>query len=48
MKSIEHALVVIQGIFPNADTLAKSFIFMQLTPEQQVQYEKDFQTAIGN
>ncbi len=48
MKSIDPALVDNQWIFPNADTLAKSFIFMQLTPEQQVQYEKDFQTAIGN
>lgn len=48
MKSIDPALVDNQWIFPNADTLAKSFIFMQLTPDQQVQYEKDFQTAIGN
>jgi len=48
MKSIDPALVDNPWIFPNADTLAKSFIFMQLTPDQQLQYEKDFQTAIGN
>lgn len=48
MKSVDPALVDNPWIFPNADTLAKSFIFMQLTPDQQVQYEKDFQTAIGN
>ena len=48
MKSIDPTLVDNPWIFPNADTLAKAFIFMQLTPEQQLQYEKDFQTAIGN
>jgi spermidine/putrescine transport system substrate-binding protein len=48
MKSIDPTLVDNPWNCPNADTLAKAFIFMQLTPEQQLQYEKDFQTAIGN
>ena len=48
MKSIDPTLVDNPWIFPNTDTLNKAFIFMQLTPEQQLQYEKDFQTAIGN
>lgn len=48
MKTVDAALVDNPWIFPDEAMLAKSFIFMQLTPEQEVQYQKDFQTAIGN
>ncbi|MDP1878856.1 MAG: spermidine/putrescine ABC transporter substrate-binding protein [Actinomycetota bacterium] len=48
MAAIDPALVDNQWIFPNEETLSNSYVFMTLTPEQQDQYERSFQKAIGN
>lgn len=48
MESIDPSLVDSQWIFPSDETLANSYVFMTLTPEQNEQYERDFQRAIGN
>ena len=48
MAEIDPALVDNQWIFPSDETLANSYVFMSLTPEQNEQYERDFQSAIGN
>lgn len=48
MESIDPALVTNQWIFPDEATLNNSYVFMSLTPEQDVQYQRDFQRAIGN
>ena len=48
MAEIDPALVDNQWIFPSEATLANSYVFMSLTPEQNEQYERDFQSAIGN
>lgn len=47
MQSIDPALVDNQWIFPNDETLANSFVFMTLTPEQDEAYQRQFQKAIG-
>ncbi len=48
MAAIDPALVDNQWIFPSAETLANSYVFMTLTPEQDDAYQRAFQKAIGN
>lgn len=48
MAAIDPALVDNQWIFPDAATLDNSFVFMTLTSEQDVAYQRAFQKAIGN
>mgnify|MGYP006266333837 CR=1 FL=1 len=48
MKKIDPALADNQWIFPNAETLSKAYVFMTLTEEQDVKYQRAFQKAIGN
>ena len=48
MKKVDPSLVDNQWIFPTAETLNKSYVFMTLTPEQDVKYQRAFQKAIGN
>ena len=48
MAKIDPALVDNQWIFPSEETLANSYVFMTLTPEQNDTYERAFQKAIGN
>ena len=47
MADIDPALVDNQWIFPSEQTLANSSVFMTLTPEQDVAYQREFQKAIG-
>ena len=47
MADIDPALVDNQWIFPSEETLGNSYVFMTLTPEQDVAYQRDFQKAIG-
>jgi spermidine/putrescine transport system substrate-binding protein len=48
MKKVDPSLVDNQWIFPTAETLNKSYVFMTLTPEQDLKYQREFQKAIGN
>ena len=48
MQKLDPALADNQWIFPNEETLSKSFVFMTLTAEQDVAYQRAFQKAIGN
>ena len=48
MKSIDPTLVDNPWIFPDEAMLSKAFIFMQLTADQEVAFQRDFQKAIGN
>ncbi|CAB4873608.1 MAG: extracellular solute-binding protein [Actinobacteria bacterium] len=48
MALVDPALADNQWIFPSAETLASSFVFMTLTPEQDTAYQRAFQKAIGN
>ena len=48
MEALDPSLVDSQWIFPSEETFANSYVFMTLTPEQNEQYERDFQRAIGN
>ena len=47
MQAIDPSLVDNQWIFPDEATLANSYVFMPLTPEQQDRYEREFGAAIG-
>ena len=47
MESIDPSLVSNQWIFPDEATLSNSFVFMTLTAEQDVAYQREFQKAIG-
>jgi spermidine/putrescine transport system substrate-binding protein len=47
MKAIDPALADNQWIFPSDETLSKAFVFMTLTDAQNVDYQKQFQKAIG-
>ena len=47
MESIDPSLVTNQWIFPDEATLSNSFVFMTLTEEQDVAYQREFQKAIG-
>ena len=48
MAAIDPALVENQWIFPDTATLDNSFVFMTLTAEQDIAYQRAFQKAIGN
>jgi len=48
MKKVDPALVDNEWIFPTAETLDRSFVFMELTAEQDLAYQREFQKAIGN
>jgi spermidine/putrescine transport system substrate-binding protein len=47
MKDIDPELADNQWIFPDAETLAQTFVFMTLTEEKDVEYQRMFQKAIG-
>ena len=47
MKELDPSLVDNQWIFPSAETLSQAYIFMPLTEEQDVEYQRAFQKAIG-
>ena len=47
MADIDPSLVDNQWIFPDQATLDNSYVFMTLTPEQDVAYQREFQKAIG-
>jgi spermidine/putrescine transport system substrate-binding protein len=48
MAAIDPELVENPWIFPDAATLANSYVFMQLTDAQDIEYQRAFQKAIGN
>ncbi|MDD2859290.1 MAG: spermidine/putrescine ABC transporter substrate-binding protein [Candidatus Nanopelagicales bacterium] len=48
MKKVDPALVDNEWIFPTPETLSRAYVFMTLTPEQDVKYQREFQKAIGN
>ncbi len=48
MEKLDPALATNEFIFPTEATLDRTFVFMELTPEQNEQYERSFQSAIGN
>jgi len=48
MLDIDPALAESPWIFPNAEILDQSYVFMELTIEQDAEYQRLFQTAIGN
>lgn len=48
MAAIDPALVENEWIFPTEETLANAKVFMTLTPEQDQEYQRAFQKAIGN
>ena len=48
MATVDPSLVDNQWIFPSEATLANSYVFMSLTPEQNDKYQRSFQSAIGN
>ncbi len=48
MAAIDPELVDNPWIFPDAATLANSYVFMQLTDAQDIEYQRAFQKAIGN
>ena len=47
MQKIDPALAENQWIFPSPETYANSFVFMTLTEEKDVEYQRAFQKAIG-
>jgi spermidine/putrescine transport system substrate-binding protein len=48
MEALDPELATNEFIFPTAATLDRTFVFMELTVEQNDQYERAFQKAIGN
>lgn len=48
IASIDPALAENPWIFPTSAMLENSYVFMSLTAEQEIQYQRDFQKAIGN
>ena len=48
IAAIDPALAENPWIFPTAAMLDNSYVFMSLSPEQEIQYQRDFQKAIGN
>jgi spermidine/putrescine transport system substrate-binding protein len=48
MLEIDPALAESPWIFPNTEILDQSYVFMELTIEQDAEYQRLFQTAIGN
>ncbi|MFM1916857.1 MAG: hypothetical protein RJB01_372 [Actinomycetota bacterium] len=47
MAALDPALADSPWIFPNEEILNNSYVFMELTAEQDAEYQKLFQTAIG-
>jgi spermidine/putrescine transport system substrate-binding protein len=47
MESIDPSLVDNQWIFPSEETLASAYVFMTLTEEKDVEYQRAFNKAIG-
>lgn len=47
MADLDPSLVDNPWIFPDEATLSNSYVFMTLTPEQDVAYQREFQKAIG-
>jgi len=47
MADIDPSLVDNQWIFPDQAQLDNSYVFMTLSPEQDVAYQREFQKAIG-
>jgi spermidine/putrescine transport system substrate-binding protein len=48
MEQIDPELATDPYIFPTEEMLNQNYVFMELTPEQNEQYEREFQKAIGN
>lgn len=48
MVAIDPELAENPYIFPTEEFLNQTYVFMELTPEQNEEYERLFQTAIGN
>ncbi len=48
MEKIDPALASNEFIFPSEAMMDRTFVFMELTPEQNDTYERAFQKAIGN
>jgi spermidine/putrescine transport system substrate-binding protein len=48
ITAIDPALAENPWIFPTSALLDNSYVFMPLNAEQEVQYQRDFQKAIGN
>ena len=48
MESIDPELASDEFIFPSEEMLNQAYVFMELTPEQNEKYEREFQKAIGN
>ncbi len=48
MEKIDPALAANEFIFPSEAMMDRTFVFMELTPEQNDKYERAFQKAIGN
>lgn len=48
MEKVDPSLVDNEWIFPTAETLDRSYVFMELTAEQDLAYQRAFQKAIGN
>lgn len=48
MEQVDPSLVDNQLIFPSAETLDNTYVFMSLTVEQNDKYTREFQKAIGN
>jgi spermidine/putrescine transport system substrate-binding protein len=48
METLDPELATNEFIFPTEATLDRTFVFMELTAEQNEQYERSFQSAIGN
>ncbi|MGA1146788.1 MAG: ABC transporter substrate-binding protein [Candidatus Nanopelagicales bacterium] len=48
MVAIDPDLAENPYIFPTEEFLSQTYVFMDLTPEQNEEYERLFQTAIGN
>jgi spermidine/putrescine transport system substrate-binding protein len=47
METIDPSLVDNQWIFPSAETLDSAYVFMPLTEEKDVEYQRAFNKAIG-
>ena len=48
ITAIDPALAENPWIFPTSALLDNSYVFMPLNAEQEIQYQRDFQKAIGN
>ena len=48
MAAIDPALAESPWIFPTTEILDQSYVFMELTVEEDAEYQRMFQTAIGN